>query len=204
MTREELLALRDAIDEVLVWPDSVRDQIVQWLSPETAKPNGRDHHPPARENGPAAGQFLKAAAAPTPRPTRARPGKPPSGKAAEQRLIAAMQEHSGASVNVLAKAAGESLEHRRAPARARLARGGHEGQRRSLAACGGPCGRGGGPYAAAVALTAGSEAEPLEEVCVLVSSEGTIKPAHAYALWIRPLAEYERRERHEFAMARYG
>jgi hypothetical protein len=106
MTREELLALRDAIDEVLVWPDSVRDQIVQWLSPETAKPNGRDHHPPARENGPAAGQFLKAAAAPTPRPTRARPGKPPSGKAAEQRLIAAMQEHSGASVNVLAKAAG--------------------------------------------------------------------------------------------------
>src|SRR5580704_7573531 len=55
----------------------------------------------------------------------------------------------------------ESLEHRRAPARARLSRGGHEGRRRSLAACGGTCGRRARPYATAVALTAGPETELL-------------------------------------------
>ena len=31
MNRAELGALRDAIDTILNWPDSVRDQIAQWL-----------------------------------------------------------------------------------------------------------------------------------------------------------------------------
>jgi hypothetical protein len=38
MTREELAALRDAIDVVLEWPDSVCQQIGAWLTPEAAKP----------------------------------------------------------------------------------------------------------------------------------------------------------------------
>ena len=80
MDRDELTALRDAIDTVLMWPDAIRDQVARWLTPETAKPNGRDYHPPARENGLAAGQFLTAAAAPTARPTRARPANRPHGK----------------------------------------------------------------------------------------------------------------------------
>jgi hypothetical protein len=43
MTREELVALRDAIDTVL----ALRALLAQWLAPEVAKPNGHDPHPPA-------------------------------------------------------------------------------------------------------------------------------------------------------------
>jgi hypothetical protein len=38
--RAELGALRDAIDTILNWPDSVRDQIAQWLQTDASKPNG--------------------------------------------------------------------------------------------------------------------------------------------------------------------
>jgi len=38
--RAELGALRDAIDTILTWPDSVRDQIVQWLQTDASKPSG--------------------------------------------------------------------------------------------------------------------------------------------------------------------
>ena len=37
MTREELVALRDAIDTVLTWPEAVRAEIARWLAPEAAK-----------------------------------------------------------------------------------------------------------------------------------------------------------------------
>lgn len=40
MNRVELGALRDAIDTILNWPDSVRDQIAQWLQTDASKPNG--------------------------------------------------------------------------------------------------------------------------------------------------------------------
>ena len=40
MNRAELGALRDAIDTILTWPDSVRDQIAKWLQTDTANPNG--------------------------------------------------------------------------------------------------------------------------------------------------------------------
>ena len=40
MDRAELGALRDAIDTILSWPDSVRGQIAQWLQTDTANPNG--------------------------------------------------------------------------------------------------------------------------------------------------------------------
>ena len=42
MNRVELGALRDAIDTILTWPDSVRDQIAQWLQTDASKPNGAD------------------------------------------------------------------------------------------------------------------------------------------------------------------
>jgi hypothetical protein len=49
MNREELVALRDAIDTVLTWPDAVRDQIAAWLAPEAtkgaARGNGLDPRP---------------------------------------------------------------------------------------------------------------------------------------------------------------
>jgi hypothetical protein len=105
MTRDELAALRDAIDTVLTWPDAVRDQVARWLTPEATKPNGRDPHPPPID-GTSGHGGPKFAPAPYAGKTHRR-GKPPiSAKAHEQRLLAAMQEHSGASVNVLAKAAG--------------------------------------------------------------------------------------------------
>jgi hypothetical protein len=40
--RAQLGALRDAIDTILTWPDSVRDQIAQWLQTNASKPNGAD------------------------------------------------------------------------------------------------------------------------------------------------------------------
>ena len=45
MNRAELGALRNAIDTILNWPDSVRDQIAQWLQADASKPNSAD---PAR------------------------------------------------------------------------------------------------------------------------------------------------------------
>jgi hypothetical protein len=42
VNRGELGALRDAIGTILNWPDSVRDQIAQWLQTDTSKPNGAD------------------------------------------------------------------------------------------------------------------------------------------------------------------
>ena len=42
MDRAELGALRDAIDTILSWPDSVRDQIAQWLQTDASNPNRAD------------------------------------------------------------------------------------------------------------------------------------------------------------------
>ena len=46
MNRAELGALRDAIDTVLSWPDSVRDQIARWLQTDASKPNRADRGTP--------------------------------------------------------------------------------------------------------------------------------------------------------------
>ena len=45
MNREELTALRDAIDVTLALPDSIRELLAQWLAPEAARPNGHDARP---------------------------------------------------------------------------------------------------------------------------------------------------------------
>ena len=47
MNRAELGALRDAIDTILNWPDSVRGQIAQWLQPNAAKPIAAHHGTPS-------------------------------------------------------------------------------------------------------------------------------------------------------------
>lgn len=56
MDRAELGALRDAIDTILTWPDSVRDQIAQWLQTDASKLKGADpgplsHSRPNRRRG---------------------------------------------------------------------------------------------------------------------------------------------------------
>ena len=60
MDRAELGALRDAIDTILSWPDSVRGQIAQWLQTDAASPNGagrgrsflsRSNRPPGLKPG---------------------------------------------------------------------------------------------------------------------------------------------------------
>ena len=46
INREELGALHAAIATILAWPAAVFDEVVRWLAPEAAKPNGHDPHPP--------------------------------------------------------------------------------------------------------------------------------------------------------------
>jgi hypothetical protein len=110
MNREELVQLRDAIGVMLAWTDAVRDQVARWLAPEAAKPgNGLDLRPPpvAQTAEVPKRSINSLARSPTPHAGKARPGAPPtSAKAAEQRLLAAMREHSGETVIALAKAAG--------------------------------------------------------------------------------------------------
>ena len=48
MDRAELGVLRDAIDTILTWPDSVRDQIARWLQTDVSKPNRADPGPLSR------------------------------------------------------------------------------------------------------------------------------------------------------------
>ena len=107
MNREELSALRDAIDTVLAWPDAVRDQVAAWLAPQAAKPNGRDPHPPRFQSVDASDSASRITAQ-TPRRAGPRRDTPFNVKTAERRLLAAMQEAPGLSVAALAKAAGSS------------------------------------------------------------------------------------------------
>jgi hypothetical protein len=127
MTRQELTAVRDVIDALLRCPDHVRELLTQWIAPQArwlapearskkrtvplifSKPNGLDPHPPpiASPETPSATKEVSPRRSPTSHAGKTRRGTPPtSAKAAERKLLEAMQEHSGASVNVLAKAAG--------------------------------------------------------------------------------------------------
>jgi hypothetical protein len=86
--RAELGALRDAIDTILNWPDSVRDQIAQWPQTDASKPKGADSGPLSRN-----------------RP----PGFKPSAEesvAREQALLEAMRDQPDAGVVLWAKATG--------------------------------------------------------------------------------------------------
>jgi Winged helix-turn-helix DNA-binding len=102
MTREELTALRDAIDMTLALPDSIRGLLAQWLAPAATRPNGHDPHPPVPPASPKA--------APAPRPASSKPyDNPAHARAAEKKLLAAMREHPGLSAASLAKVVGAGL-----------------------------------------------------------------------------------------------
>jgi hypothetical protein len=45
--RAELGALRDAIDTILTWPDSVRGQVAKWLQTDVSRPNRADPGQPS-------------------------------------------------------------------------------------------------------------------------------------------------------------
>ena len=83
MDRAELGALRDAIDTVLNWPDSVRDQIAQWLQTDASKPKVAD-----------LGQLSHS------RSNRARGSRPgvQEASASEQALLEAMRDDPEAGV----------------------------------------------------------------------------------------------------------
>ena len=113
MNSDELVALRDAINEVLAWPPAVRAEIARWLAPPAAKPgNGLDLHPPlvaaTSVEVPKRNISSPPRQSPTPYAGKARRAKPSPAKAAEQRLLAAMADNPGLSVNGLANAAGSS------------------------------------------------------------------------------------------------
>ena len=89
MNRAELGALRNAIDTILSWPDSVRDQVVRWLQMDAPKPNGADPGRVSRSR------------------SNRRPGSKPSVEevsAREQALLEAMRDQPDAGVVQWAKA----------------------------------------------------------------------------------------------------
>jgi hypothetical protein len=86
--RIELGALRDAIDTILNWPDSVRDQIAQWLQTGVSKPNRADPSYLSRSN--------------SDRPPRFKPGVGESA-GRERALLEAMRDDPEAGVVQWAK-----------------------------------------------------------------------------------------------------
>ncbi|HWY80810.1 MAG TPA: winged helix-turn-helix domain-containing protein [Roseiarcus sp.] len=105
MTRQELTALRDAIDVLLRCPDAIREQLLRWFAPGSSKPNGHDLHPPP----PPRVQAEDPRPPPTPYVGKSKRGRPKtSTKTAERKLLAAMQDNPGLSVVALANAAGSS------------------------------------------------------------------------------------------------
>ena len=88
MDRAELGALRDAINTILEWPDSVRDQIAQWLQTDVSNPNRADPGRLSRSR------------------SNRRPGSKPSVEevsAREQALLEAMRDDPEAGVVQWAK-----------------------------------------------------------------------------------------------------
>jgi hypothetical protein len=81
--RAELGALRDAIDTILSWPDSVRGQIGQWLQTDASKPN---------RVGPS-----RSSLSPSNRARGPRPGGR-EASASEQALLKAMRDDPEAGV----------------------------------------------------------------------------------------------------------
>jgi hypothetical protein len=134
--RAELGALRDAIDTILNWPDSVRGQVAQWLQTDVSKPNRAD---PGRLSR-----------------SRSRSNRPPGFKPSVEELAGAAGATGGYAhdpeagvvqwAKTTAVTSAVSMRLGRLPSAHRRA-----GRQRSLAA------RRGKPYDAAVALTAEEE-----------------------------------------------
>ena len=112
----DLRALADRFVSLSSEIESVRREMLVCLSnglnpdeasapgrPAAAKPNGVDPHPPPHDQtSPHGGERF----APPRQAKVSRPASAFAAKTAEQRLIQAMRDNPGASVNVLAKAAG--------------------------------------------------------------------------------------------------
>ena len=112
MNREELAALRDAIDTLLEMPDNVRAEVARWLALPASKPNGHDPHPPpiaSTVNAKKLGDFPPRRS-PTPYAGKARAGSPSTSAKADRKLIEAMGSSPGLTVAALATtvAAGRS------------------------------------------------------------------------------------------------
>ena len=197
MTRDELAALRDALEAVLAWPDAVRVEVARWLAPAAAKPNGRDSHPPPI--APTSAEVPKRnisspRRSPAPYAGKASRARPTSAKTAEQRLIAAMRENPGLSVAALANAANASRsstgERLRRLSEAGVVEKDNAGRWRLKAA------EEAEPRpmtGASVELTAAPEAHHIDD-----------GPAPTHQPWIRKLAAYDRRETSEMHGTRYG
>ena len=146
MDRAELGALRDAIDTILTWPDSVRGQIARWLQTDASKPNGADPGRLSRSR------------------SNRRPGLKPSVGRIGGARAGATRGYARRSRG-WRRAVGEDnplRQERRlhAPRPIGQARRRRAGRQRSLAA------RRDKPYDAAVTLTAEEEAELLAPVAV--------------------------------------
>ncbi len=109
MDRTELVALRDAIDTILAWPESVRDQVARWIAPngaladETVSENNGAKYSPAPNGAPRPNGHDRR----PPRQAKARPQNKFNTRTAELKLLEALQRSAG-SVSALAKAAGAS------------------------------------------------------------------------------------------------
>ena len=146
MDRAELGALRDAIDTILNWPDSVRDQIAQWLQTDASDPNGAgpgrlSRYRSNRRSGfkPGVGRIGRARAGAT-RSYARRSGGWRRAVGEDNPLRQERGLHAARPIS--------QARHRRA------------GRQRSMAA------HQGKPYDAAVGLTAEEEAELLEPIPV--------------------------------------
>ncbi len=201
MNREELVVLHAALETVLAWPDSVRDQVAAWLAPTAQPGNGVDPHPPPI-----------AATAPPSRQAKAK-ARQNSPFNVQTRLIEALKSNASLTERALAcnAASGVSpLVSRRATAShagGARAHDDREGSERTMEiegrGDGAPAGAGrsAGPSAGAVELTAAPEAERLDPGPATerlardqpnCPGSGTISPP-AFPPWVRPLADFERR-----------
>jgi hypothetical protein len=163
MTREELTALRDAIDITLALPDSIRELLAQWLTPATAKSNGRDPHPPCA-HAVAQGRFHAA-------PSRL---EAPRSQALRQSCVRASRRAEASRRDARASGsqrgfAGEGcrrrlVDHQREVEAHGCAGADREGPRQPLAGkVRGAALSAGGPYVAAVELKAAEpEPQPIE------------------------------------------
>jgi hypothetical protein len=114
VSREELIALRDALGALMALPDSMREQLIRWFAPEAGKGNGHDPHPLAARKVDVFKRDIYPAAPPQPPKPRSASAQrlieasEAKARADERKLIAAMRDNPGSSVIALANAAGGS------------------------------------------------------------------------------------------------
>lgn len=135
MSRDELATLRDALDLLVKLPDHLRDQLVEWLAPEAAKPNGRDPHPPSiADRRESATGLSSPRRSPTPYAGKASPRGPLASAKAEQKL----PRRDGGQSGPQRRRSDEgrlrrAIEDRRSRATTRHPWNGGEGRRRPMA-----------------------------------------------------------------------